>query len=497
MITVGKLFVSHRGGELRQIVEIIECEGMMAIPAFENLDHIENFLSYPEFEDLAECPSGGPIGRGLMNCKNGTCGCVSNPRLYEVMDKYITEVSGLFSSEYIHMGLDEPFDFCICDKCHARLAEGETKEDMFYIHVMKSYELAKKLGKTMLMWDDFFEWLDIVDRLPRDIIMCNWNYTFIGSQPMGHWTNRKSRDWFRLYNKLGFKYMFCTKAHDCSAPYNVDSFTRYAKKYSPIGAVMTEWGRAAKFYLCTYPVIAYAGMLWSGNGFDKTKLYTEILGSRELALVLTSLNIPINSSGISEIHKMCEDDYYLAAMLRPLLEYALKKFEDEDKNDVAVDIYNSLLWHYLDLRIQALGTEIFNIREGGGCDFGSVLCELDEIESGYRKIEKSAYGLWEKYRSGIKSSKSMTNEFEPDAMLAKYSGAYKKIDKIRDALKNEKERVGILYADLMLHEAFATVRGGFRIKYEDSGELVSVSGNIKHSLVNYEAGGCYHLRFKI
>ncbi len=482
--------------EMREIVEIIEREGMDAIPAFENLDHLENFLMYPEFSDIAECKDGKPEGRGFKNCRNGTCGCVSNPRLYELMNKYISDVSSLFHSEYIHMGLDEPFDFCVCDACRARLEAGESKADMFYRHIMKSYELVKSLGKTMMMWDDFFENIDVVERLPRDIIMCNWNYVFVGNTPAGHWTNRKRCDWFRLYDKLGFKYLFCTKAHVTSMCYNTDSFTRYAEKYSPIGAICTEWEKSSGHYLSTYPALAYSGLLWSGADFDKAELYTELLGDRDMAEALLSMNISASYGGFSAIDKACEDDYHIRAMLRPQLEYVLKIFERKPRGDIAEDIYDNLREHYLSLRLQDLGTEVFNIRELGSCDFTAVLRELDEIDAGFREIERSAYRLWDKYRLGIKSSKSVFNENEPDAMKEKYNGIFSNISRIRKTLSEEHERVGILYADLMLHDAYCTVRGGFRIKYEGERELASVSEGIKPSLVNYDAGGAYYLRFK-
>ena len=69
------------------------------------------------------------------------------------------------------------------------------------------------MGKTMLMWDDFFEYADIVEKLPRDIILCNWNYYFVTDEPGGHWTNRIKRDWFANYDRLGFRYIFCAYAN--------------------------------------------------------------------------------------------------------------------------------------------------------------------------------------------------------------------------------------------------------------------------------------------
>ncbi len=72
------------------------------------------------------------------------------------------------------------YDKNICKKCKERIKNGETKQDMFYKHIMHCNDLVKSLGRQMMMWDDFFEYFDVVERLPRDIIMCTWEYSFVG-----------------------------------------------------------------------------------------------------------------------------------------------------------------------------------------------------------------------------------------------------------------------------------------------------------------------------
>lgn len=98
----------------------------------------------------------------------------------------------------------------------------------------------------MLMWDDFFEYADIVEKLPRDIILCNWNYYFVTDEPGGHWTNRIKRDWFADYDRLGFRYIFCAYANGGSYTYNVDTITDYAGKYHPYGALLTSWEKSRR-----------------------------------------------------------------------------------------------------------------------------------------------------------------------------------------------------------------------------------------------------------
>ena len=101
---------SYSPEEISELIAYAEAQGVEVIPAFENLGHLEKFMQYPQLADISECKDGATVGRGLYPFELGTCGCTSNPRLYELMDKYITDVCKLFNSKYVHMGLDEPFD---------------------------------------------------------------------------------------------------------------------------------------------------------------------------------------------------------------------------------------------------------------------------------------------------------------------------------------------------------------------------------------------------
>ena len=197
--------------ELKEIVEYIESSGLTLIPAFENFYHIEKLLQYKEAAEFSEFADERTEGRGWANerFKRGSVGCTSNPDFNKFFDAYITEICSVFHGEYIHMGLDEVFEIAECPRCKARLKAGMTKKDIFFAQVIHNYELVKSMGKTMLMWDDFFEYYDVVAELPRDIILCHWNYGFIGSETKGHWTNRVRKDWLSLYDRLGFKYIFC------------------------------------------------------------------------------------------------------------------------------------------------------------------------------------------------------------------------------------------------------------------------------------------------
>ena len=488
---------SYSPEEISLLVAYAEERGIDVIPAFENLGHLEKFMQYPPFADISECIDGPSVGRGLYPFELGTCGCTSNPRLYEVMDKYVADVCKLFHSKYVHMGLDEPFDFAVCARCKAEIQKGKTKADLFYEHVMHSYELVKSMGKTMLMWDDFFEYADIADRLPRDIVLCNWNYYFVADIPSGHWTNRVRKDWFAYYEQLGFQYMFCAYANGGSCTYNVDTLTEYAEKYHPIGAILTSWEKYDCFYLGTYPLIAYAGKKWNGkiqSERDRIAVYQAIVGSKTCAESLLSLQMPSFYGGYTDVDRVCENDNLAKMVLRnsicaalPLLKKSAADAQGLQK-DIVTDIYDYYLGISLGLRLEKLGTKIFDFYETNTVQKEYLLEQLDELICGYEELEKNERLLWEKYRHEIISCNG--------AFDKKHKGNQSKLLGIR-ACVEKSEGEGVLYADLMLHDGFGTPRVEIWGKYDgEDAEKLIYKGGIKSSTVGFELGGCYTLRVK-
>ena len=475
--------------EILQIIEYAEKKKIEVIPALETLDHLEKFMAYPEFDGIGEdnCVE---LGRGFHD--KDTCGCVSSPKFYKLVDTYTTEVSALFKSEYLHVGLDEPFYFTACDKCQERIKNGESAKKLFFDHVVHMHKLCTSLGKRMMMWDDFFEYFDIVSELPRDIIMCNWNYMFMADQPLGHWVNRIAKDWFAMYDKLGIDYIFCTNIHRASSTYAMDSFYDYAERYNPLGSLATAWERSTDFYLGAYPSIAYWGRLISGKitKEEKVKVYTEILdGNKELAELISSINV-VDAGGYGQITEKCETDYLIKRMYRDSLFYVLPKIKqsivvmkDGRAKDIAVGIYCFILDQYLKLVMQRSAVDYFE-----GKDRKKILDNILYVKNGYKEIKTNVENLWPKYRSGIKSA---GNSFK-----LQYAGIEKNLDSIYKKVQDDKE-FGILYVELMLPEGYGTPRSRVEIEYED-GEVETVYDEIlKHSIVAFEYGGCFQYRFAI
>ncbi len=486
--------------EAREIVNYIESRGLTAVPAFENFYHIEKLLCYDEFADFAEFPDEKARGRGWTSpvYPRGAVGCVSNPAFNEFFDKYITEVCSLFPSGYVHMGLDEIFEFGECPRCKERIKNGETKKDFFLKQVLHNYELAKKLGKRMMMWDDFLEYYDISDAIPRDVILCHWNYGYIGSETKGHWTGRVRKDWLSVYDKLGFEYICCVWGRQTSAVYNLETMTNYAKKHEPSGMIMTEWECSDSFYLGCYPVDAYAAALWgekAASEKDGIRIYADILGDKSIAETVFKTPIVNDCLYSLDVGKRAEDGNLVKLIAMRQTEEAVNKLREAlkgakgESKDVLLDIYDSVLERLLKMRLHALSCEVFDGYETGKTDFSEVFSKLDEIEKEFKEINSNAEYLWKKYRDGIKSSK---NQFERTK-----EG---RLDLIRAAKKQiiENTGCGVLFIDMVTPDGFSCPKIRVRVKYAgEAEETLEYDGAIKPGLVSLDAGGCHTYRIAV
>ncbi len=485
--------------EMKEIVDYTEAQGLMAIPGFENLAHMDQFLATEDYAYLAECRNGANSRYYSKN--NGTCGCTSHPDFYPLIDKYVTDIMEIFPCKYVHMGMDEIFDFASCPRCQKKIKdENKTKDDLFVEHILHTHALLKERGKTMMMWDDIFEQMDVAHRLPRDIIFTNWNYGFVGDEPKGHWMNREKRDWFAYYDELGFRYIFCTMAHQASSTFNSDTFTEYANRYHPMGALMTCWCHATDFYLGGYPHIALAGREWSESRTytdeERRALYSEILGNEDAAKLLLSMQLPCFFNYFrGNLASFTEENNFVLNLLRSQLADALERMDEYYEKaeglckDILADSYAYMHHCYTTVKLAEIGTQIFDRYFRESDDFSVPFAALDALERSTDKVKKRLDLVWAKHRPGILST--------DDQYEQKYATMPKRNKLIKEtALANK--GCAVLTAELMLHCGYSNPRLELSVKYKDeANETQLYSTILKPGIHTMDAGSVFPMHFAI
>ena len=218
--------------EMRGIVRHAAEKGMDVIPYVEIFGHADLFFKHPGLERLAEERKGTPrLPGGTLQTF-----CFSDPETKDFLRSYLRDLAAIFPGRNVNVGMDEVWNGGICPDCRAKDARG----DLFYEGIMFFHDELAKLGKRMWMWDDFFVYHPgTLERIPRDIMMCHWDYD-------GNVSDRGSRvgfagrprfDDLAEYERLGFDAIACC----WNCPGNPESLSAYARRHRTAGFMVTTW----------------------------------------------------------------------------------------------------------------------------------------------------------------------------------------------------------------------------------------------------------------
>jgi glycosyl hydrolase family 20/cellulose/xylan binding protein with CBM9 domain len=113
---------------------------------------------------------------------------VANPEVYKLMKDLFTdmvEMSGP-QTRYFNTGNDEWWHKSSLRTQANIVYKGKTRQEWFYKFIMAEYNILKKLGVKMIMFNDMlnpkhgggppFNLAKVTEKLPRDIIMSTWSY---------------------------------------------------------------------------------------------------------------------------------------------------------------------------------------------------------------------------------------------------------------------------------------------------------------------------------
>ncbi len=123
--------------ELRELVEYCKKRELEIIPEIPSLTHSEYILgAYPE---LAECDD-----EYLPDTA-----CPQNEKLHEIVFDLYDEAIDVFKPKTLHIGHDEWWVMCICDKCR-----GKDPARLFADNVNKCYKYLASKGVETMFWAD-------------------------------------------------------------------------------------------------------------------------------------------------------------------------------------------------------------------------------------------------------------------------------------------------------------------------------------------------------
>lgn len=269
---------SYSEEQVRELVEYGSLKGIELFPCVATLGHAERFLRHPELQHLAEL-QGDMKGRFGGTRKDSFC--PTNPGFYAFIGQYVQEVAALFPSPYFHAGLDEFWDFNLCPRCRAAAPDLLAEEKLFLRHILLIHELLRKAGKRMLMWSDMFEnYTHIMQEVPSDVIMMDWQYQRDVRSYQGHLLDIGEEDRIAVNEKYGFETILAPADRSIG---NIRSYLEYVENRKVLGCMLTSWEKSDTFLYRTFPIFAYAGFLMQGLSDQEAfqAMVQELFGSQD------------------------------------------------------------------------------------------------------------------------------------------------------------------------------------------------------------------------
>ena len=198
---------------------------------------------HPEYEPLFE-PAQLKTTDRVRNY-DGWNWCLSNPETQRVLRELIAEIHEDFGNPpFFHIGCDEAFGAQTCPQC-AR----HPKDELLLKHISGLAEFINARGAHTMMWHDMLlvrddprwkgfikfgskETASILDRLPKDIVICDWQY----------WRQTKDADgklWptMTYFKEKGFPVAGCPFTNDTV----MKSMADHIKSIGGFGFIATTW----------------------------------------------------------------------------------------------------------------------------------------------------------------------------------------------------------------------------------------------------------------
>lgn len=226
------------------------------VPNMNCFGHMDMWLKQPQLKELAECPD----GYNFQNMYQRGAGTIDpyDEKAFAFITELVDEFGTNFNSGMFNVNIDEPFELGLGKSKAIADEKGVARVYLDYVKKLNGYIQGK--GKTMQMWGDVvFNHPEIIEDLPKDVILLDWIYE-------GDATFEKHGE---LMKKHGFSYYLCPgtsswctyTGRSDNMNKNIRDAVRTAVKYDATGVLLTDWGDLGHL---NYLPVSYNGYAFGG-----------------------------------------------------------------------------------------------------------------------------------------------------------------------------------------------------------------------------------------
>jgi hypothetical protein len=156
---------AYTKAEMRELVRYARDRGVDVVPELASLGHSRYLTRLPAYRHLSEADGAHFTGM-----------CPVSHETRRVVRALIEEVADVFDGPNLHVGLDE---VNIGGHPLTRAAlRTRTRGDLLADYATFVHSVVAGVGKRMWMWGDgLLAHPEMLDRVPRAVVICNWQYT--------------------------------------------------------------------------------------------------------------------------------------------------------------------------------------------------------------------------------------------------------------------------------------------------------------------------------
>lgn len=253
--------------EIKELDKYCKERFISLVPNQNGFGHMDKWTAKKELSHLA------------ITGKDGKPSATLNPFLdgsIELLDKIYDGFFDSFSSDFVNIGMDEPFE----------LGLNETKEQCEKLGVGKVFTdylnkvcrlISEKYGKIPMFWDDvIFKHEEEIDNIPKNAIVMQWGY-----EAEQHFDRN-----CRMLKDRGLKFYVCPgtsmwgtyTGRTNNAIINMTSAAECGNYYGAEGYLLTEWGDGGnpQFPATTMFPLVYGGAVsWNCMDSNTEKAYEQ------------------------------------------------------------------------------------------------------------------------------------------------------------------------------------------------------------------------------
>ena len=243
--------------EIRELVAYARRYHIELVPEQQTFGHLHKALKLEKYNELAETP----YGDVLSPQQEGS---------YRLVAAWYRELNELFPGKFFHIGADETFE----------LGEGQSREAagargvgaIYFEHLNRVREVLKPYDRRLMFWGDIaLNHPDLIDRIPKDMIVMNWDYA-----PKDDYLSR-----IKPFKDAGLEEFVCPGLSNWNqifpnldaASKNIVNFVRDGQASGAVGMMNTNWDDDGEslFEMTWHGIVLGAAASWQNETVDRAE----------------------------------------------------------------------------------------------------------------------------------------------------------------------------------------------------------------------------------